>query len=73
MKEYELLIESYNPCGGAEHGQKEFCEIEIDDPMAYVKQHANVSEAEIVEQDDENITIVVNQKGYVKKYYFTEI
>ena len=27
MKEYELIIESYNPCGGREHGKKELMEI----------------------------------------------
>lgn len=74
MKEYELFIESYNPCGGREHGKKEFLEIETDDPAAFVKSHAQVSEVEVVsEEGDEDIVVEVNQYGYVKRYSFTEI
>ncbi len=73
MKEYELFIESYNPCGGREHGQKQFLEVETDDPAAYVKAHAQVTEVEIVTEDENEILIEVNQYGYVKRYTFTEI
>ncbi len=73
MKEYELIIESYNPCGGREHGKKELMEIETADPVAYVKGHAQVTEVEVVSEDDGEILIEVNQYGYVKRYTFTEI
>ena len=73
MKEYELIIESYNPCGGREHGKKELMELEPNDPLAYVKGHAQVTEVEVVSEDEEEILIEVNQYGYVKRYTFTEI
>ncbi len=72
MKDYELFVESYNPCGGREHGQKEFLEVSTDDPGEFVKQHANVSEYEVVSEGDGEIVIQVNQHGYVKRYSFTE-
>ncbi len=73
MKEYELIIESYNPCGGREHGKKELMEIETADPVAYVKSHAQVTEVEVINDDEDEILIEVNQYGYVKRYMFTEI
>ena len=37
MQEYEVLIETINPCGGEAHANKEFREIETDSPEAYVR------------------------------------
>lgn len=73
MKEYELIIESYNPCGGREHGKKDLMEIETDDPVAFVKGHAQVTEVEVVNDDGDEILVEVNQYGYIKRYMFTEI
>ena len=73
MKEYELIIESYNPCGGREHGKKDLMEIETDDPVAFVKGHAQVTEVEVINDDGDEILVEVNQYGYVKRYMFTEI
>ena len=36
MKEYEVLKESINPCGGEQYAIKEFMEIETADPAAFV-------------------------------------
>ncbi len=38
MQEYEVLIETINPCGGEAHANKEFREIETDSPEAYVRE-----------------------------------
>ena len=38
MHEYEVLIETINPCGGEAHANKEFREIETDSPEAYVRE-----------------------------------
>ena len=38
MKEYEIIIETINPCGGERHSQQEIIEAEIESPEAYVKQ-----------------------------------
>lgn len=37
MKEYEILIETINPCGGEGHAKKEIIEAECESPEAYVK------------------------------------
>ena len=35
MKEYEVLIETINPCGGEGHAKKEIVEAECESPEAY--------------------------------------
>ena len=40
MKEYEILIETINPCGGERHAKKEIIEAECESPEAYVKENA---------------------------------
>ena len=40
MKEYEILIETINPCGGESHAKKEIIEAECESPEAYVKEKA---------------------------------
>ena len=37
MHEYEVLIETINPCGGEAHSKKEFLDIEAESPEAYVR------------------------------------
>ena len=39
MTEYEILIETINPCGGSKYAKKEFVEAEAESPEAYVAQH----------------------------------
>lgn len=38
MKNYEVLAESINPCGGDRHAKKEFLEVEAESPEAYVRE-----------------------------------
>ena len=46
MNEYEVLIETINPCGGEAHSKKEFLEVEAASPEAYVAQNAHFSDVE---------------------------
>ena len=39
MHEYELLIETINPCGGEAHAKKEFKEVFAESPESYVAQN----------------------------------
>ncbi len=41
MNEYEVLIETINPCGGEAHANKEFKEIEAESPESYVAQNGS--------------------------------
>ena len=35
MKEYEIIIETINPCGGDRHSQQEIVEAKIESPEAF--------------------------------------
>jgi hypothetical protein len=37
MKEYEILVETINPCGGEAHAKKEILEAECESPESYVQ------------------------------------
>ena len=41
MNEYEVLIETINPCGGEAHANKEFKEIVAESPESYVSQNGS--------------------------------
>ena len=40
MKEYEILVETINPCGGEAHAKKEILEAECESPDSYVQANA---------------------------------
>lgn len=71
MKEYEVFIETINPCGGEKYGKKEL--IEVDSPEAYVKEKCRfpVLDRGINSAGDTVITTGDGQ-GNVIRYTFTE-
>lgn len=74
MKEYELITENYQPsCGGKPPFLHDFCEIEIDDPVAYVKSKMKNPELTVDRSADGTIVIYAEENGYRTKYIFTEI
>ncbi len=73
MAIYDVLVESINPCGGEKHSQKEFIEVETDDPVAYVKEHAQFDIIDVTKTDDGDITITTGDgNGYITRYDFSE-
>ena len=72
MKEYELCIETMNPCGGKEYAQREFRDVETDDPVAYVKANAPLPILEVSEVDGDIVITTGDGFGYITKYIFTE-
>lgn len=73
MKEYEICIESINPCGGSQHAIREIIEVECASPEAYVKENGRFPVMDIIENTDGDIVIVTgDSKGYVIRYTFTE-
>lgn len=73
MKEYEVIIEEINPCGGEAYARKEVIEVEAESPESYVKLYAKFPILEIGHQDDGSTLIVCgNDCGYVTRYTFTE-
>ncbi len=72
MKEYELCIETMNPCGGKEYAQRDFREVETDDPVAYVKANAPLPVLEVSEVDGSIVVTTGDGFGYITRYIFTE-
>lgn len=72
MNEYEVLVETINPCGGEAHASKEFIEIEAQSPEAYVKAEGRFPILDIVEKADGDTLIVTGDgKGNFVRYTFT--
>ena len=73
MKAYEVVKEVYNPCAP---DTQEFLELEVDDPIAYVKDlYKNDKSAEIStsEKDGSLIIEVVCEAAQRHRYTFSEI
>lgn len=73
MTEYELLIETINPCGGERHANREFLEVEAESPETYVREHGRypVLSTGATPQGDVVIT-TGDGKGSIVRYTFTE-
>lgn len=73
MKEYEILIETINPCGGERHAKKEIIEAECESPEAYVQANAPYPVMDHVQnQTGETLIITGDGKGSMVGYTFTE-
>ena len=73
MHEYEIIIESINPCGGTKHAQKEIIEAEAESPEAYVNEHGLFPILEQFQNEDGDTIIVTGYShGYSVRYTFTE-
>ena len=68
MNEYEVLIETINPCGGEAHAKKEFQEIETESPergrYPVLDSGRNLSGDTVITTGD--------GKGILIRYTFTE-
>ena len=63
MKEYEIIIETINPCGGTKHAQNE----------AYVKEHGIFPVMDVSKNTSGDVIITTgDSKGYIVRYTFTE-
>ena len=73
MKEYEVVEVYLNGCAGEAYPQKSFEEIEVNDPMDYIKAKHPVDYLKFIKQDGEPV-IYTYDTGCVKYIYeFTEI
>lgn len=72
MKEFEVLIETINPCGGQRHAKKEFLEIEAESPKAYVAEHGRYPVIDSGKNTDGDTVITTGDgKGNLIRYIFT--
>jgi len=73
MHEYELLIETINPCGGEAHANRKFKEIEAASPEAYVALTARFPIIDSGKNTSGDTVITTGDgKGNLVRYTFTE-
>ena len=73
MNEYELLIETINPCGGEAHSKKEFLEIKAASPEAYIAQNGRYPILDTGKNAAGDVVITTGDgKGTLVRYTFTE-
>ena len=73
MNEYEILIETINPCGGEAHAKREIIEAEAESPEAYVKSKAPYPVIDrVLTSDGDTLIITGDGKGSMVRYTFTE-
>ena len=73
MNEYEVLIETVNPCGGERHADKEFLEIEAESPEAYVAANARYPVIDSGKNAAGDVVITTGDgRGTLVRYTFTE-
>lgn len=72
MNEYEVLIETINPCGGQRHAKKEFLEVEAESPEAYVAANSPYPVIDSGRNSDGDTVITTGDgKGNLNRYTFT--
>ena len=72
MAEFEVLIETINPCGGQRHAKKEFLEVEAESPEAYVAAHSQYPVIDSGRNSDGDTVITTGDgKGNLTRYTFT--
>ena len=73
MHEYEILVETVNPCGGEKHAKKEILEAECESPEAYVREKAPYPIMDTAKTPAGDILIITGDgKGSMGRYTFTE-
>ncbi len=73
MNEYEVLIETINPCGGEAHAKKEFQEIETESPERWVKENGRYPVLDSGKNLSGDTVITTGDgKGVLIRYTFTE-
>lgn len=73
MNEYEVMIESINPCGGAAHASRELREIEAESPEAWVRENGRYPILDSGRNTSGDAVITTGDgSGSIVRYTFTE-
>lgn len=73
MTEYEVFVETINPCGGAQHAAREFIDAETDDPRRYVEENGRWPILEETKTAAGDLLFVTGDgHGNVVRYTFTK-
>ena len=72
MTEYEVLVETINPCGGLKHAKKDCLEVETASPEAWVAEHGQYPVMDTGKTPDGDVAITTGDgKGNLVRYTFT--
>ena len=72
MTEYEIIVETINPCGGEQYAEREILEAEIESPEAYVAANARFPVLDTTKNAaGDTVIITGNAKGYRVRYTFS--
>lgn len=72
MTEYEVLVETINPCGGSRHSQKEFIDVETDNPEAWVRENGRFPVRDVVHSDSGDLVVITGDvAGNIIRYTFS--
>lgn len=72
MNEYEVLVETINPCGGEAHANREFKDIEAESPEAYVQANKRFPILDSSRNASGDVVIITGDgKGNMVRYTFT--
>ena len=73
MKDYEVMVEDINPCGGPDRPRKEFIDVSCDDPVEWVKANGRYPISEANETSDGDLVITTGDLfGLAMRYTFSE-
>ena len=73
MHDYEVLIETINPCGGEAHRQEEFMDVQAESPEAFVKSRSSWPILDTGKNlDGEPVITTGDGHGVIVRYTFSE-
>ncbi len=72
MNDYEVVIETINPCGGASHAKREIIEISAASPEEYVRSNGRFPIIDRSETADGVCIVTGDGAGNVVRYIFSE-
>ena len=73
MKEYEVVVEEINPCGGEQYANKKIIEIEIDSPESYIAAYGRFPILDQAKNAAGDVVITTGDgNGNIVRYTFTE-
>ena len=73
MNEYEVMIESINPCGGEAHASRELREIEAESPEAWVRENGRYPILDSGKNASGDVVVTTGDgSGSIVRYTFTE-
>lgn len=73
MNEYEVFVETIDPCGGEKHAKKELIEVEAESPEAYVQAQGRFPILDVARnQRGDTVITTGDGRGSLVRYTFSE-